>query len=89
MICGEGNGVNGIKEYYSLVVAVLDEDGNRINSEEIVGSNNKEIIYSNRKELDNEIASGKYDRLKKDKHILLSEIEVYDNDTNELLYIIL
>ena len=81
--------MNGIKEYYSLVVAVLDEDGNRVDSEEIVGSNSGEIIRSNRKELDNEIASGKYDRLKKDKHILLSEIEVHDNDTNELLYIIL
>ena len=81
--------MNGIKEYYSLVVATLDEDGNRVDSEEIVGSNNVEIIRSNRKELDNEIASGKYDRLKRDKHILISEIEVRDNDTNELLYIIL
>lgn len=81
--------MNDIREYYSLVVAVLDEDGNRVDSEEIVGSNNVEIIRSNRKELDNEIASGKYDRLKKDKHILISEIEVRDNDTNELLYIIL
>lgn len=81
--------MNGIKEYYSLVVAVLDEDGNRVDSEEIVGSNNVEIIRSNIKELDNEIASGKYDRLKRDKHILISEIEVRDNDTNELLYIIL
>lgn len=81
--------MNGIKEYYSLIVAVLDEDGNRVDSEEIVGSNNVEIIRSNRKELDNEIASGKYDRLKRDKRILISEIEVRDNDTNELLYIIL
>ena len=48
-----------------------------------------EIIRSNRKELDNEIANGKYDRLKKDKHILISEIEVHDNDTYELLYVIL
>ena len=64
MICGEENGMNGIKEYYSLIVAVLDEDGNRVDKEEIVGSNNVEIIRSNRKELDNEIASGKYDRLK-------------------------
>ena len=81
--------MNGIKEYYSLVVAVLDEDGNRVDSEEIVGSNNVEIIRSNRKELDNEIANGKYDRLKRDKHILISEIEVHDNDTYELLYVIL
>lgn len=81
--------MNGIKEYYSLVVAVLDEDGNRVDSEEIVGSNNVEIIRSNRKELDNEIASGKYDRLKRDKYILISEIEVHDNDTYELLYVIL
>lgn len=81
--------MNGIKEYYSLVVSVLDEDGNRVESEEIIGSNNVEIIRSNRKELDNEIASGKYDRLKRDKHILISEIEVRDNNTNELLYIIL
>lgn len=81
--------MNSIKEYYSLIVAVLDEDGNRVDSEEIVGSNNVEIIRSNRKELDNEIASGKYDRLKRDKYILISEIEVHDNDTNELLYIIL
>lgn len=81
--------MNGIKEYYSLVVSVLDEDGNRVDSEEIVGSNNVEIIRSNRKELDNEIASGKYDRLKRDKYILISEIEVHDNDTYELLYIIL
>ena len=81
--------MNGIKEYYSLVVAVLDEDGNRVDSEEIVGSNNVEIIRSNRKELDDEIASGKYDRLKRDKCILISEIEVHDNDTYELLYVIL
>lgn len=81
--------MNGIKEYYSLVVAVLDEDGNRVDSEEIVGSNNVEIIRSNRKELDNEIANGKYDRLKRDKYILISEIEVHDNDTYELLYVIL
>ena len=81
--------MNGIKEYYSLVVAVLDEDGNRVDSEEIVGSNNVEIIRSNRKELDNEIANGKYDRLKRDKRILISEIEVHDNDTYELLYVIL
>ena len=81
--------MNGIKEYYSLVIAVLDEDGNRVDSEEIVGSNNVEIIRSNRKELDNEIASGKYDRLKRDKYILISEIEVHDNDTYELLYVIL
>ena len=81
--------MNDIKEYYSLVVAVLDEDGNRVDSEEIVGSNNVEIIRSNRKELDNEIASGKYDRLKRDKYILISEIEVHDNDTYELLYVIL
>lgn len=81
--------MNGIKEYYSLVVAVLDEDGNRVDSEEIVGSNNVEIIRSNRKELDNEIASGKYDRLKRDKYIIISEIEVHDNDTYELLYVIL
>lgn len=81
--------MNGIKEYYSLVVAVLDEDGNRVDKEEIVGSNNVEIIRSNRKELDNEIASGKYDRLKRDKYILISEIEVHDNDTYELLYVIL
>ena len=81
--------MNGIKEYYSLVVAVLDEDGNRVDSEEIVGSNNVEIIRSNIKELDNEIANGKYDRLKKDKYILISEIEVHDNDTYELLYVIL
>ncbi len=81
--------MNGIKEYYSLIVAVLDEDGNRVDKEEIVGSNNVEIIRSNRKELDNEIASGKYDRLKRDKYILISEIEVHDNDTYELLYIIL
>lgn len=81
--------MNGIKEYYSLVVAVLDEDGNRVDSEEIVGSNNVEIIRSNIKELDNEIASGKYDRLKRDKCILISEIDVHDNDTYELLYVIL
>lgn len=81
--------MNGIKEYYSLVVAVLDEDGNRVDKEEIVGSNNVEIIRSNRKELDNEIASGKYDRLKRDRYILISEIEVHDNDTYELLYVIL
>ena len=78
-----------VKEYYSLVVAVLDEDGNRVDSEEIVGSNNVETIRSNRKELDNEIANGKYDRLKRDKYILISEIEVHDNDTYELLYVIL
>ena len=76
-----------MKKYYSLVVSVLDEYGNRAEAHEITGSNNKKEILVKREELDKEIANGKYDDLNMENCTLDAEIEVHDDDTWELLYI--
>ena len=76
-----------MKKYYSLVVSVLDEYGNRVEAHEITGSNNKKEILVEREELDKEIANGKYDGLNRENCTLDAEIEVHDDDTWELLYI--
>ena len=76
-----------MKKYYSLVVSVLDEDGNRVEAHEITGSNNKKEMLVAREELDKEIANGKHDDLNMEDCTLDAEIEVHDDDTWELLYI--
>jgi hypothetical protein len=76
-----------MKKYYNLVVSVLDENGNRIDSHDITGSNNKKEIIIAREELDKEIEDGKYDNLKRESCTLDADIEVHNDDTWELLYI--
>ena len=76
-----------MKKYYSLVVSVLDENGNRIETYEIAGSSNKKEILAEREELDKEIANGKYDSFNMKNCALDAEIEVHNDDTWELLYI--
>ena len=34
-----------MKKYYNLVVSVLDENGNRVNSEDVTGSSDKKEIH--------------------------------------------
>lgn len=77
-----------MKKYYNLVVSVLDAKGNRVNSEDVTGSNNKKEMLAAREELDKEIASGKYNYLKMENCTLDADIEVHNDDTWELLYII-
>ena len=76
-----------MKKYYNLVVSVLDVNGDRINSEDITGSNDKKEILADREKLDKEIASGKYDNLKIENCTLNADIEVHNDETWELLYI--
>lgn len=77
-----------MKEYYFLVVSVLDKNGNREEAYEITGSYNKEKLLLERTELENEIRSGKYDKyaLSPD-NTLSADIEVHNDETNELLRI--
>ena len=76
-----------MKKYYNLVVSVLDTDGNRVNSQDITGSNNKKEMLAAREKLDKEIEDGKYDRFKMESCTLEADIEVHNDDTWELLYI--
>ena len=79
-----------MKKYYNLVVSVLDEDENRIDAHDITGSKNKKEILKEREKLNKEIEKGKYDHLKIEEMecSLSADIEVHNNDTWELLYII-
>lgn len=79
---------NTMRRYYNLVISVLDTDGNRIDTYDITGCNNKKEILADRKALTKEIADGKYDKLKMEGHTLCADIEVHNDDTYELLYII-
>ena len=76
-----------MKKYYSLVVSVLDKDGNRIDAHEITGSSNRNEILAARESVDNEIEAGKYDHLRTENCTLEADIEVHNDDTWELLYI--
>ena len=76
-----------MKKYYSLVVSVLDKDGNRVDAHEITGSNNKKEILADRENLDKEIETGKYNHLRKKNCTLEADIEVHNDDTWELLYL--
>ena len=77
-----------MKKYYSLVVSVLDEDGNRVEAHEIVGGNNKKDILKDRTQLKREIQNSKYDKLKQEGCTLEADIEVHNDDTYELIEII-
>lgn len=77
-----------MKIYYNLVVSVLDKDGNRVDSQDITGSSKKNEILVARDNLDEEIKNGKYDHLGVDNGSLEADIEVHNDDTWELLYII-
>lgn len=76
-----------MKKYYSLVVSVLDENKNRVDAQSVTGSNNKKEILEERENLDKEIKDGKYDKFKMENCTLLADIEVHNDDTYELLYI--
>lgn len=76
-----------MKKYYNLVVSVLDVDGNRVDAQDITGSNNKKEILVARENLDKEIKDGKYDNFKMEGCTLDADIEVHNDDTWELLYI--
>ena len=77
-----------MKKYYNLVVSVLDKDGNRVDSQDITGSNDRKEILVARENLDKEIKDGKYDHLGVDNGSLDADIEVHNDDTWKLLYII-
>lgn len=77
-----------MKKYYSLVVSVLDEDGNRVEAHEIIGGNNKKEIIKYRTQLRKAIRGGKYDRLNQKGYTLEADIEVHNDDTYELIEII-
>lgn len=76
------------KYYYELVVSILDKDGNRRESISITGSNDKDKIYEEREKLRTEIAEGKYDKYAdKFDEIIITDIEVHDDETNDLLWL--
>lgn len=77
------------KYYYELVVSILDKDGNRRESISITGSNDIDKIYEAREKLRTEIAEGKYDKYA-DKYdeIIITDIEVRDDKTNDLMGLI-
>ena len=76
-----------MKKYYNLVVSVLDANGNRVNSQDVTGNSDKKEILVAREELDKEIANGKYDNFKMKNCTLEADIEVHNDETWELLYI--
>ena len=77
-----------MKKYYNLVVSVLDKTGNRVDTQDITGSNNKKEMLAARGNLEKEITEGKYDRFKMEGCTLEADIEVHNDETWELLYII-
>ena len=76
------------KYYYELVVSILDKDGNRRESISITGSNDIDKIYEAREKLRTEIAEGKYDKYAdKFDEIIITDIEVHDDKTNDFLWL--
>ena len=76
-----------MKKYYCLVVSVLDKDWNRVDSHPITGGNDKKEILTAREVLDRDIEAGKYDKFKIEGHTLSADIEVHNDETWELLYL--
>lgn len=78
-----------MKKYYSLVVSVLNKNGNRVDAHEIVSGSNKNKILKDRKNLETDIKNGVYDRFKNgfktNDYTLEADIEVHNDDTWELL----
>lgn len=77
-----------MSKYYSLVVSVTDKFGNRKNAFEVVGSEDKNFIFEERLRMISEVESGKYAHKCGANELLRVDIEVHDDDTWELLYII-
>lgn len=77
-----------MKKYYSLVVSVLNKDGNRVDAHEITGGNNKKDILKERTQLREKIKNSIYDHLNKNDCTLYADVEVHNDDTWELLEII-
>ena len=76
------------KYYYQLVVSILDKDGNRRKSSSVTGSNDIDKIYEAREKLRDEIAEGKYDKYAdKFDEIIITDIEVRDDETNDFLWL--
>ena len=78
-----------MKKFYSLVVSVLDEHGNRNEAHEIYGSNSKKDIRRERTKLKKDIKSGKYNHYAdiESGETLSADIEVHDDESYELLWI--
>lgn len=78
-----------MKKWYSLVVSVLDEDENRREAIEVCASNNRREMLKLQQDLQAEINNGKYDKYADFDagESLCADIEVRDDETNELLYI--
>ena len=81
-----------MKEYYSLVVSVLDKNGNRVDAHEIVSSGRKSKVLKDREKVKVDIKNGVYDRFKNgfktNDYTLEADIEVHNDDSWELSYII-
>lgn len=77
-----------MREYYNVVVSVLDAKGNRVNSEDITGSCDKKAMLTAQNNLNKEIEDGKYNHLSMSGCTLVADIEVHNDVTWELLYII-
>ena len=77
-----------MKKYYNLVISILDMNGNRVDAQDITGGKNKKEILVARENLEKDIANGKYDKFKLENCTLSADIEVHNDDTWELLYIV-
>lgn len=78
-----------MKKFYSLVVSVLDENGDRVDAHEITAGNNKKGILKERTQLKKDIKNGKYDKYAdfENSETLSADIEVHDDESYELLWI--
>ena len=78
-----------MRKYYTLVVSVIDEDGNRVDSIDITGGNNKKKIYKERTKLKAAIKRGEYNAYANfsDGEQLRADIEVHDDSEYYLLWI--
>ena len=78
-----------MKKFYSLVVSVLDKNGDRVDAHEIIAGNNKKDILKERTQLKKDIKNGKYDKYAdfENGEMLSADIEVHDDESYELLWI--
>lgn len=78
-----------MKEFYTLVVSILDEYGNRIDAHEICGSNDKTEILGAREHIIKKVEVGYYDKYAnfEQNESIMVDIEVHDDDTYSLLWI--
>ena len=78
-----------MKKFYSLVVSVLDKNGDRVDAHEITAGNNKKGILKERTQFKKDIKNGKYDKYAdfENGETLSADIEVHDDESYELLWI--